>query len=66
METGTDVKTYELMLNASNELILDIDDLGGIIQQLEAISMGLGMDFSVGMLEEQEIYIWKNPQTRTG
>lgn len=41
-----------------DELILDFDDLMGIVMQLEAIAAGWGMDFTVHTIEEKEIINW--------
>ena len=37
-----------------SELILDIEDLEGIVMQLDAISKGMGMSFTVIECEEIE------------
>lgn len=39
----------------TEELIIDFDDLMGIVMQLEAIVAGWGMDFTVHTIEEKEI-----------
>lgn len=44
----------------STEQTYDIDELWCIIQQLEAICEGWGMDFSVHTTQENLIYEWKN------
>lgn len=51
-------KNYEIVL--STETCYDIDELGCILQQFEAIMMGWGMDFTVEIVEEPEdqVKIW--------
>lgn len=57
------------MLSDADEFILDIDDLYGIIQQLDALSQGYeAMDFSIIVIEETEEWIkpivqWSNTIT---
>jgi hypothetical protein len=54
METSSTDKNYTITLLQQDELILYVEDLEGIIMQLDAISQGLGMDFTPIMVEEIE------------
>ena len=58
--TQNNEKTYQLTLS-DGELTIDIDDLIGIMHQLEAIILGFGMDFSVNILAEEVVKQWKAP-----
>lgn len=55
---NTKYMTASIVLNT--DLVLDMDELEGIIQQLEAISCGWGMDFSVSVMEEKVICEWRH------
>ncbi len=45
---------YNVHLIRQEKLTLHIDDLIGIVQQLEAISQGWGMDFDCFELDEDD------------
>lgn len=50
---------YNVHLIRQEELTLHIADLEGIIQQLEAISQGWGMDFECLEINEETGIIWE-------
>lgn len=53
---------YNIHLIKQDELTIDIGDLEGIVHQLDAISHGWGMDFSVVNVEHfagMDGYIWE-------
>lgn len=38
---------YTITMSSEEGLVLDVGDLEGIVMQLDAISQGMGMDFTV-------------------
>ena len=58
---------YKISLVNQPELILDVEDLAGIIMQLKAITNGWGMDFTPVEYDEIiKIWEWSSPAITSG
>ncbi len=54
----TDAYSINLLLNTEDELVLDVDDLFGILDQLRAIANGWTNKFT--WFDKEEMYEWVN------